>query len=73
MPTSNVLPPKLFAKWYRMKEDMGPGLDINRNDLYDWVPTTDNNAADNAAAQAYLSKGRTENAAYASSQESSQR
>ena len=67
---SDVLPPKSFAKWYKMQQDMDNGVNIMMNDVYDWVPATGDNDADNAAALAYLKKGREQNALFASSQDS---
>ena len=67
---SDVLPPKSFAKWYKMQQDMDNGVSIMMNDVYDWVPATGDDDADNAAALAYLKKGREQNALFASSQDS---
>ena len=72
VPLCDVLPPKSFAKWYRLKRDQDAGIDIMSNDIYDWVPATSDVAADNAAALAYLKKGQSANALYASSQDGSQ-
>ena len=69
VPLCEVLPPKSFAKWYKMKKDQDASIDIMFNDIYDWVPATSDLDADNAAALAYLKKGQNANALYASSQD----